>query len=65
MVEDDGIGMDENQVNSLLRGEYKTPETRTRNIGLANIRERLEFLYGQQIDLQSTLSEGYRISSAS
>ncbi|MEU5990661.1 histidine kinase [Spirillospora sp. NPDC047418] len=49
-VEDDGIGMDPDEVRRLLAGERRTPSDEA-GIGLANVDERLRQVYGDEYGL--------------
>ncbi|NEA23238.1 sensor histidine kinase [Actinomadura bangladeshensis] len=49
-VEDDGIGMDPDEVRRLLAGERRTPSDEA-GIGLANVDERLRQVYGGEYGL--------------
>jgi Putative regulator of cell autolysis len=65
IVEDDGIGMAPELITKLLQGEkIYEPETKLRPIGLANIRDRIRFIYGEKygIAIESALNEGTKIT---
>jgi two-component system sensor histidine kinase YesM len=52
IIADDGIGMEAKLIEKLLRGEkVYEPETKLRSIGLANIRDRIHFIYGETYDI--------------
>ncbi|MEX1164077.1 MAG: histidine kinase [Nitriliruptor sp.] len=57
VVRDDGVGMDPAQLEQVLRG---APAGDGHGVGLANIAERLQLLYGDrhEVDVRSTLGEG-------
>ncbi len=60
-IADDGVGMDQEMIRKLLQGEkVYEPETKLRPIGLANIRDRVRFIYGEgyRIQIQSVPGEG-------
>ncbi|MER7542688.1 sensor histidine kinase [Actinomadura sp.] len=50
-VEDDGIGMDPEEVRQLLAGERRTPAADQAGIGLANVDDRLRQVYGDEYGL--------------
>jgi two-component system LytT family sensor kinase len=50
-VEDDGIGMDPEEVRQLLAGERRTPVADEAGIGLANVDDRLRQVYGDEYGL--------------
>ncbi|NVI91193.1 sensor histidine kinase [Actinomadura sp. BRA 177] len=50
-VEDDGIGMDPEEVRQLLAGERRTPAADEAGIGLANVDDRLRQVYGDEYGL--------------
>lgn len=52
-VRDNGCGMTEEQIRHLLeKGQKPTAAQKGRGIGIDNIRERLEILYGDQAELR-------------
>lgn len=57
-VEDDGIGLTEEQVRQINTGE----ESLSGGIGLTNINRRLKMLYGSELKVESTLGKGTRFS---
>lgn len=61
-VEDDGAGMEEEKLRQ-VRSEQFVPEERGSQIGLANIRGRLYYLYGDEnyLEIESSPNEGTRI----
>ena len=58
-VEDNGMGMDEEQLRKVRRELYGEAE-RGKSIGLSNIRKRLEYLYGstESIKIESEKGKG-------
>ncbi|MGM0875780.1 MAG: cache domain-containing sensor histidine kinase [Bacillota bacterium] len=60
LVEDNGHGMDEKQLEQVKRGEMKT---RGNGIGLRNIDSRIKFVFGSQYGLQidSELNKGTKV----
>jgi two-component system sensor histidine kinase YesM len=60
LVEDNGIGMDEQQLESVRKGEIKT---RGNGIGLRNIDSRIKFVFGNQYGLQidSKINKGTKV----
>ncbi len=64
-IADDGVGMEQEMIDKLLQGEkIDEPETKLRPIGLANIRDRIRFIYGERygISIQSVPSQGTTIT---
>jgi two-component system sensor histidine kinase YesM len=64
-IEDNGIGMTPEMIQTLLRGEkIYEPETKLRPVGLANIRDRIHFIYGENygISIQSVPDRGTKVS---
>jgi two-component system sensor histidine kinase YesM len=64
-VMDDGIGMEPEVVEKLLSGEQVyEPESRMRSIGIANIRERIRYLFGVNygITIDSIAGQGTRVT---
>ncbi|HEX7714407.1 MAG TPA: histidine kinase [Bacillota bacterium] len=60
-VEDDGVGMEKGLIAKLLAGEpIYEPESRMRPIGIANIRDRIRYLYGKDygLTIESTVGKG-------
>ena len=55
VVRDDGIGMDEEKIKDIMKGEAN------RGIGLINIEERLKKLYGRGLTIQSSPGNGTEI----
>lgn len=63
-ITDDGVGMNEEILNRCFqKRETDVKTNQTRGIGLSNIKERLEFLFGknQSIHIKSQLGQGTRI----
>lgn len=62
-VEDDGVGMSEEKAEQLLKGDFKI-EGAMRKIGIANIRERIRYIYGSAYGMQIKSKEaaGTRIT---
>jgi two-component system, sensor histidine kinase YesM len=63
-IQDDGIGMDEKTLNSSFLKKQKTiGSNQTRGIGLFNIKERLEFIYGHNytIEITSQQNKGTKV----
>ncbi|WP_338786493.1 sensor histidine kinase [Metabacillus sp. FJAT-53654] len=60
LVEDNGIGMDEQQLESVRKGEINT---RGNGIGLRNIDSRIKFVFGNQYGLQidSKINKGTKV----
>ena len=50
-VKDDGVGMDENKVNELLKKDERINGS-MRSIGIANVRNRIKHIYGDAYDLK-------------
>ena len=63
-VEDNGVGMDEEKLSHILGEGDKSGEGKSTSIGLANIRGRIQILYGEKaaMEIQSREGEGTRIS---
>ena len=61
-VRDDGVGMDSEILTDVARGSYDPPDGH--GVGLRNIHERLERLYGAryQLDIRSSPDKGTRIT---
>ncbi len=61
-VRDDGVGMDSEILTEVATGTYDSPEGH--GVGLRNIHERLERLYGNryQFDIRSSPGKGTRIT---
>ncbi len=61
-VRDDGVGMDSELLTEVATGTYDSPEGH--GVGLRNIHERLERLYGNryQFDIRSSPGKGTRIT---
>ncbi|TCL76264.1 two-component system sensor histidine kinase YesM [Hydrogenispora ethanolica] len=58
-VSDNGVGMEPDLIARLLSGETILEQgSRLRSIGIANIRDRLRYLYGAGSDLQITSAAG-------
>ncbi|HBE77094.1 MAG TPA: hypothetical protein DDW65_04835 [Firmicutes bacterium] len=58
-IRDDGIGMAPETITKLLQGEkVYEPESKLRPIGLANIRDRIRFIYGNSYGLKIQSSPG-------
>lgn len=55
-IEDNGCGMSEEQLNSILK-----PDTAAGGIGLWNISQRLRLLYGTKLRIDSRQGEGTRV----
>ena len=55
-VQDDGIGMDPGKIRSAL-----SPKDHSDSIGLRNVNERLEYLYGSGLRITSVPGEGTRV----
>ncbi|MDF2513831.1 MAG: sensor histidine kinase [Herbinix sp.] len=54
-IQDNGIGMDEETLNrSFLKKQKAKGSNQTRGIGLSNIKERLEFIYGNNYTIEIT-----------
>jgi two-component system, sensor histidine kinase YesM len=65
MVEDDGIGMEQEMIQKLLSGEQVyEPESKMRSIGIANIRDRIRYLFGENygVTIKSTVNKGTRVT---
>ena len=62
IIEDDGVGMDEQQILG-IKASFDT-QGKTSNIGIANIYQRLRFFYQNDFsfDIKSNLSEGTAIT---
>lgn len=50
-MKDDGVGMDENKVNELLKKDERINGS-MRSIGIANVRNRIKHIYGDAYDLK-------------
>lgn len=64
-IEDDGMGMDQDTVHSLMTGERDLISSDSvRRIGIANIRDRIRYLYGEGygIRIDSRTGEGTKIT---
>ena len=64
-VWDNGVGMDEDTLNQCLQAKGNLKDNnQTRSIGLSNIIERLNFIYGksQSIQIYSKLDEGTKVT---
>lgn len=63
-IMDDGIGMDREQVENLKKGNPKSKGEHFTGIGINNIRDRLELIYGNEctLDIRSTPGEGTTVS---
>jgi two-component system sensor histidine kinase YesM len=60
-VKDNGIGLSEEKLKAIFQSESKTrTSNKTRGIGLKNIKNRIEFIYGEDQDIyvQSKAKEG-------
>ena len=53
IVSDDGIGMDEEQISLILKGESKKTTTGT-NVAVINIQKRFELFFGEGYGLSYT-----------
>jgi len=62
VVQDDGKGIDEEQLRRLNAGEMYAEEERGRHIGIKNIRERLYYLYQSEGCMSIESNEGTRVS---
>jgi two-component system sensor histidine kinase YesM len=51
IVEDNGVGMSENDIDTLLKGEEIVSKERYSNIGLKNVNERIKLSYGEKYGL--------------
>jgi two-component system sensor histidine kinase YesM len=63
-VTDDGIGMEPETVEKLLSGgQVYEPESKLRSIGIANIRDRIRYLFGEKygISIESATGLGTRV----
>ncbi len=62
-VEDNGVGMEEEKLHQIRREQF-VPEERGSQIGLANIRGRLYYLYGNEncLEIESSPGKGTRIT---
>ncbi len=60
---DDGIGMSPVELEQVLMGQESRSASRMHNIGIANIRQRLQLLYGdeQQVSIQTAPMQGMTI----
>jgi len=63
-VQDDGIGMDSDQLLALSTMELNTSKTGLRHIGLSNTRQRLEHYFANQSDIRidSTIGGGTTVT---
>jgi two-component system, sensor histidine kinase YesM len=63
-IEDDGIGMSSDDINTLLYKNDKIIKNGRQHIGIINIRDRIKFLYGENYGLKitSSLEKGTKIS---
>ncbi|OEH84503.1 hypothetical protein BHU72_09870 [Desulfuribacillus stibiiarsenatis] len=57
IIEDDGIGMEQEKVERLL-----TQETESRSVGLKNINQRLKYFFGTSLHISSKPSVGTKIT---
>ena len=63
-IEDNGIGMEQDKVQFILNGEGKLVSNDSiRHIGVANIRDRIRYLYGEEygICIESSVDKGTRV----
>lgn len=62
-IEDDGAGIDEEDLEKILQSDRMKENGKVRSIGIANVKERLQLIYKDQYDLniQSYPGEGTRI----
>lgn len=51
IVEDNGVGMTQNEIDSLLKGEEAGSKERFSSIGLKNVNERIRLAYGEKYGL--------------
>lgn len=60
IVEDNGIGMDKDHLENVMKGEYKS---KGNGIGLKNIESRIKFVFGQEYGLtvESKLNVGTKV----
>ncbi|MDQ0228012.1 hypothetical protein CHH83_19005 [Bacillus sp. 7586-K] len=60
IVEDNGIGMDKDRLENVMKGEYKS---KGNGIGLKNIESRIKFVFGQEYGLtvESKLNVGTKV----
>lgn len=56
-IEDDGVGMEESLLNRLRAGEPATEQ----GVGLVNVQQRLRYLYGSGLKMESREGQGTRI----
>lgn len=64
MVEDDGVGMDEEMIDQLLNGgSIYEPGSRLRSIGITNIRDRIRYMYGDTygLKIESIIKGGTKV----
>ncbi|MBZ4647444.1 MAG: histidine kinase [Clostridia bacterium] len=65
IIEDDGVGMDQDMIDSILIGEkHLNSGDSVRHIGISNIRDRLKYLYGEdyRLEIDSRPGEGTKIT---
>ena len=57
-IEDNGAGISEEDLEKILRGEKKEGT----GTGLANVRKRLKYFYGTDIEMESVPGAGTRVT---
>lgn len=63
-VSDDGEGMEQDQVRKLMENQFRTDTVRPGHIGMHNIYQRLQYVYGEDFSmmLQSQRQEGTTVA---
>ena len=62
IIHDNGRGIAARRISEILNGEQPDKKRRGRHMGLRNIRERLEYLYEQQVCMQIESKEGTTVT---
>ncbi|MGI6108644.1 MAG: sensor histidine kinase [Eubacteriaceae bacterium] len=63
IIRDDGPGMSQELVDSLLDGSYRSGQQKNTGIGINNVNKRLKYYFGQEygIRINSTVGEGTEV----
>lgn len=60
VIEDDGVGIEQAKLEAIRQKRYISPTGA--GVGLSNINDRLKYLYGSELEIQSEQGRGTRVS---